>query len=137
MKNAILILVSIFTLWGCNSNSTSSELEGLKAKAITLHDQVMPKSMKISEIKKQVIEKADSQNAASKDLAQAINAKLQTSEDLMYAWMDELGVAMNTEGEDATKIKAYKSLVKSVEKIKTDTEAALKEADDYIKGVKK
>jgi uncharacterized protein YcfL len=136
MKNAILILVSIFILWGCNSNSTSSELEGLKAKAITLHDQVMPKSMKISEIKKQVIEKADSQNA-SKDLAQAINAKLQTSEDLMYAWMDELGVAMNTEGDDATKIKAYKSLVKSVEKIKTDTEAALKEADNYIKEVKK
>jgi uncharacterized protein YcfL len=138
MKNFLIILfLSFLTVVACKSNSSESQLEELKSKAITLHDEVMPKTMKISEIKKQVLEKADTQDAAIKDVAQNINAKLQAAEDLMYSWMDELGVAMNTEGDDAVKLKAYQGLVKSVEKIKSDTNGALKEADEFIKEVKK
>jgi uncharacterized protein YcfL len=135
MKNALIIL-SIFTFLaiGCKSDT---ELDNLKTKAMTMHDEVMPKTMKISEIKKQVLAKADTQDDAAKDKAQSINEKLQKSEDLMYTWMDELGTAMNTEGDNDAKLKAYQSLVKSVEKIKTDTESALNEADGFLKGVKK
>jgi hypothetical protein len=137
MKYLLFTVLLIFSaLLGCK-NASLAELDNLKTKAITLHDEVMPKTMKISEIKKQVLAKADTQDQATKDKAQIINEKLQNSEDLMYTWMDELGVAMNTEGDEALKLKAYQGLVKSVEKIKTDTDSALKDAEEFIKEVKK
>ncbi len=138
MKNHILILIlCVFTTIACKTASSNSELETLKTQSMKLHDEVMPNTMKISEIKKQVLEKSDTGDASAKDIAQNINAKLQNAEDLMYKWMDDLGTVMNKKTDEAAELKSYKELVASVGKIKADTDAALKEADVFIKDTKK
>jgi hypothetical protein len=136
MKNFLIVLfVSFIAVMACKQGA-NAELDTLKTKNMALHDELMPKSMKISEIKKQVMAKAETADAAAKELATTINTKLTTNEEKMYVWMEDLGKAMNAAGDEASQIKAYQTLLSTIETIKKDTDASLAEADLFIKGSK-
>jgi predicted nucleic acid-binding Zn-ribbon protein len=130
-KISVFVIIVLQALIIACTPQKTKELESLNKSLMTLHDEVMPKTMKISEIKKQVLAKAET--VSDKTNAEDLARKLQTAEDKMYTWMDEFGKVLNTEKDETKKIEKYKTLLKQIEDIKNTTETALSESDSYIK----
>jgi predicted nucleic acid-binding Zn-ribbon protein len=137
MKPSFLFVLFFSLFFTACKNTQTEAGQTVKDQLMKLHDEVMPQTMKISEIKKQLTEASETKSADLQTKAQAISSRLQKAEDDMYVWMDELGKIMNDAKEEKSKLLEYGKLLKSVSQIKKDTESALKDAKDYLNEVKK
>jgi hypothetical protein len=139
MKKVVVVLfLGVFggLFWACNSGQ-STEIETLNKELMAGHDEVMPKSMGIVNIKKEVLASIENGSDSLKNRALEINTNLQKAEDDMYKWMDDYGKAMNEAKNDAEKLALYKGLKMEIEAIKLSTSGSIKEAKDFMEANRK
>jgi len=129
----LLIAISMVTLLGTTqcTSAVDNELKALDEVLIKGHDDVMPKSMKLGNLKEDVLKKAAEADSTTKQKATEIANELQTAEDAMYKWMDDYSVALNDTEDKAKRLEMYKKLQAEIEKIKADTDKAMNDAKAF------
>lgn len=133
MKKIALILLSVIciTVFSCN-NKTENEIDTIGASLNKGHDEVMPKTMLIADLKKNLLAAAENQPDSVKNKALDISMNLQKAEDDMYQWMDNYGKAMNINDNKDEKIKLYKELDTQVKSLKDLTLKSMDDAKAFI-----
>lgn len=127
----LFLAFTLFFATNCTPD-LEREIAEIDKELMTGHDEVMPKSMKLGDLRDDVLAKAAEGDSSAKTIAVKIANDLQAAEDGMYKWMDDYSVAMNDEQDQAKKLEMYKTLKVEVAKISTDTDNAMKAAKDFI-----
>ena len=112
-------------------NKIDGEIEKLNMVLMKGHDEVMPKTMAIADIKKDLMAASEKASEADKAVALKLSTDLQKAEDDMYEWMKNFGVAMNDVKDKNEKLKLYTGLEVEVKKLTTDTESAIAAAKKF------
>ncbi|WP_255048983.1 hypothetical protein [Lacihabitans sp. CS3-21] len=128
-SNLIFTLLLGFTM-ACN-NKIDGEIEKLNTVLMKGHDEVMPKTMAIADVKKDLMAASEKASEADKAVALKLSTDLQKAEDDMYEWMKNFGVAMNDVKDKNEKLKLYTELEVEVNKLTTDTESAIAAAKKF------
>jgi predicted nucleic acid-binding Zn-ribbon protein len=115
----------------CN-NKLKAELETVNTELMKGHDDVMPKTMQIASVKKDLLAAAETSNDSLKNQALEISTSLQKAEDDMYLWMDNFGKAMNDVKNEEEKLKLYKELNTEIKNITTLTDESIAKAKAYV-----
>jgi cell shape-determining protein MreC len=123
-----IILFFLFTTFLSCENKTEKEIEEIDEVLKEGHDSVMPKSMVIGTIKKDMLTSVEASSDSLKNAANATAAKLQKAEDDMYTWMEDYGKALNDIKDQEEKLKLYKLLKDQIEQIRKDTDSSIEEA---------
>jgi cytochrome c556 len=129
ISNLIVALLIGFTV-ACG-NKTDGEIEKLNTALMKGHDEVMPKTMAIADIKKDLMAASEKASEADKAEALKLSTDLQKAEDDMYEWMKNYGVAMNEVKDKNEKLKLYTELEVEVKKLSADTETAIAAAKKF------
>ena len=129
-KISLLLLASTLFIATQCTPALEKEIEALDKVLMTGHDEVMPKSMKLGNLKDDVLAIASERDSTIKSEAATIANNLQKAEDDMYKWMDDYSAAMNDEPDNAKKLEMYKTLKVEVDKVSTDTDNAIKAAKE-------
>jgi len=128
-SNLIFALLIGFTM-ACG-NKIDGEIEKLNTVLMTGHDEIMPKTMAIADIKKDLMAASEKAAEADKAVALKLSTDLQKAEDDMYEWMKNFGVAMNDVKDKNEKLKLYTELEVEVKNLTTDTESAIAAAKKF------
>lgn len=131
-----VVIISFLLVVSCD-NKTEKEIERLNTVLMKGHDEVMPKSMNISEVKKELIASVENAPDSIKNTALELSTQLQKAEDDMYAWMDNYGKAMNDVKDKNEKLELYKGLQSEIEKIKALTDESIANAKTFLGAQKK
>ncbi|WP_435355546.1 hypothetical protein [Emticicia sp. SJ17W-69] len=129
MKNLFILLVSLF-VFSC-TNKSAEEAAKLKEETFKIHDEVMPISMNLEDLKEKVMKKAEA-DTTTKKVALDISLALDKAYNDMEAWMPKLGDAADMK-DDEEKVKILTALKAEGEKIKQSTLDAKKKADEFLK----
>jgi hypothetical protein len=135
MKKSLFQIAVIFTLnlfFSACENKTQIEIEKLNTILLDGHNQVMPKSMAIPAIKKELLDCVTNANQGLKNQALAIAKDLQKADDNMITWMEQYGMAMNEIKDENEKLAKYKTLKPQIESIKIETESSILKAKAFI-----
>ncbi len=130
--NKLTILFLFLVVATSCGNGKDKEIEELNKTLMAGHDEVMPKSMNISSLKKNILEKVKDSSDEMKNKALELNTSLQKAEDDMYLWMDNYGKAMNDVEDKEEKLTLYKSLSTDIERVKKDTDFAISNAKAFL-----
>jgi hypothetical protein len=128
-SNLIFALLLGFTM-ACG-NKIDGEIEKLNTVLMKGHDEAMPKTMAIADIKKDLMAASEKASEADKAVALKLSTDLQKAEDDMYEWMKNFGVAMNDVKDKNEKLKLYTELEVEVKKLTNDTETAIAAAKKF------
>lgn len=129
MKNTLLLLLSIF-VFSCTDKS-AEEAAKLKEETFKIHDEVMPISMNLEDLKEKVMKKVETDTTAKKQ-ALDISLTLDKAYNEMEVWMPKLGDAADMkDGEE--KVKTLTALKAEGVKIKQNTLNAKKLAEEFLK----
>lgn len=131
MKFSNLIFALLIGLTLACDNKIDGEIETLNAELMKGHDVVMPKTMAIADIKKDLIATSEKASEADKATVLKLSTDLQKAEDDMYEWMKNYGVAMNDVKDKNEKLKLYKELDVEVKKLTEETETAIAAAKKF------
>lgn len=131
MKFSNLIFALLFCFTMACGNKIDGEIEKLNTVLMKGHDEVMPKTMAIADIKKDLMAASEKASEADKAVALKLSTDLQKAEDDMYEWMKNFGVAMNDVKDKNEKLKLYTELEVEVKKLTTDTETAIAAAKKF------
>lgn len=131
MKFSNLIFALLIGLIMACGNKIDGEIEKLNTVLMKGHDEVMPQTMAIADIKKDLMAASEKASEADKAVALKLSTDLQKAEDDMYEWMKNFGVAMNDVKDKNEKLKLYTELEVEVKKLTTDTETAIKAAKKF------
>ncbi len=131
-----VVIISFFLVVSCD-NKTEKEIESLNTVLMKGHDEVMPKSMNIAEVKKELIASVENAPDSIKNAALELSTQLQKAEDDMYTWMDNYGKAMNDVKDKNEKLELYKGLQSEIEKIKALTDESIANAKTFLGAQKK
>lgn len=127
----VVLLSTALSLSSCN-NKLKAELETVNTELMKGHDDVMPKTMQIASVKKDLLAAAETSNDSLKNQALEISTSLQKAEDDMYLWMDNFGKAMNDVKNEEEKLKLYKELNTEIKNITTLTDESIAKAKAYV-----
>ena len=133
---SLVVIISFLLVVSCD-NKIEKEIESLNMVLMKGHDEVMPKSMNIAEVKKELIASVENAPDSIKNAALELSTQLQKAEDDMYAWMDNYGKAMNDVKDKNEKLKLYKGLQSEIEKIKALTDESIAKAKTFATKQKK
>jgi uncharacterized protein YcfL len=137
-KLKVLLLVAFLGVFAMScGGAEEKELEALNKELMTGHDEVMPKSMKIANVKKNLLAAVETESDSVKNVALEISTKLQKAEDDMYLWMDNFGKAMNEEKNLQEKLRLYKELNVEIKSIKENTDSSIEAAKEMTEKFKK
>lgn len=129
MKNLLAAFLIIFSL-AC-TDKTAEEAAKLKEETFKIHDEVMPISMNLEDLKANVMKKAEADTTLKK-AALDISSALDKAYNDMETWMPKLGEAADMkDGEE--KIKALTTLKAEGEQLKQSTLDAKKKAEEFLK----
>ena len=129
MKNLLTTLLVVFSL-ACTDKS-AEEAAKLKEETFKIHDEVMPISMNLEDLKAKVMKKAEADTTLKKS-ALEISLALDKAYTDMETWMPKLGEAADMkEGEE--KVKALTTLKTEGEQLKQSTLDAKKKAEEFLK----
>ena len=131
MKFSNLIFALLLGFAMACDNKIDGEIEKLNTVLMKGHDEVMPKTMAIADIKKDLMAASEKGSEADKAVALKLSTDLQKAEDDMYEWMKNFGVAMNDVKDKNDKLKLYIELEVEVKKLTTDTETAIAAAKKF------
>ena len=134
MKQTIIIILTL-GLFSCNQK-TDKEIETINAELMKGHDEVMPKTMMIADLKKNLLAAAEGKSEEVKNQALEISTNLQKAEDDMYMWMENYGKAMNEVEDKTEKLKLYKELNTEVKSLKELTVKSMEDAKKFIESNK-
>lgn len=129
------VVFSFLFLVSCD-NKIEKEIEELNTILMIGHDEVMPKSMNISIVKKELLASVENAPDSLKNAALVLSAQLQKAEDDMYRWMDNYGKAMNDVKDKNEKLELYKGLQSEIEKIKALTDESIEKTKSFA-GIQK
>jgi predicted nucleic acid-binding Zn-ribbon protein len=127
----VVLLSTALSFTSCN-NKLKAELETVNTELMKGHDDVMPKTMQIASVKKDLLAAAETSNDSLKNQALEISTSLQKAEDDMYLWMDNFGKAMNDVKNEEEKLKLYKELNTEIKNITTLTDESIAKAKAYV-----
>lgn len=127
----VVLLSTALNFTSCN-NKLKAELETVNTELMKGHDYVMPKTMQIASVKKDLLAAAETSNDSLKNQALEISTSLQKAEDDMYLWMDNFGKAMNDVKNEEEKLKLYKELNTEIKNITTLTDESIAKAKAYV-----
>ena len=127
----VVLLSTALSLSSCN-NKLKAELETVNTELMKGHYDVMPKTMQIASVKKDLLAAAETSNDSLKNQALEISTSLQKAEDDMYLWMDNFGKAMNDVKNEEEKLKLYKELNTEIKNITTLTDESIAKAKAYV-----
>lgn len=127
--NISVLLVLVFFVFSCTKNY-DTEIESLNKELMEGHDKVMPKSLVINQIKKELLDKVKDSDETKKEKALKIATDLQKAEDDMYAWMDDYSEVLNTENSEK-KLESYKKLKVSIDNIAKSTDSSIENARKF------
>jgi hypothetical protein len=129
MKKILASIIVLFVI-SC-TDKVAEESAKLKAETFKIHDDVMPISMNLEDLKANVMKKAES-DSTLKSTALDISLELDKAYTSMEEWMPKLGEAAEMkDGEE--KLKVFVSLKTEGEQIKQKTLDAKKKAEDFLK----
>lgn len=129
MKNLLTSFLIIFAL-ACTDKS-AEESAKLKEETFKLHDEIMPISMNLEDLKANVMKKAEADTTLKKT-ALDISLALDKAYTDMETWMPKLGEATDMkDGEE--KVKALTTLKTEGEQLKQSTLDAKKKAEEFLK----
>lgn len=129
MKQLFIFALTLF-VFACGSKDAEIA-DKLKEEAFKLHDEVMPVSMKLEDLKEQVMKKAEA-DTTQKAKALEISSELDGAYNDMEVWMPKLGDAADMQ-DVKEKIKALTEAKAEGEKIKEKTMAAKQKAEEFLK----
>ena len=132
----LIVIISFLLVVSCD-NKIEKEIESLNKVLMKGHDEVMPKSMNIAEVKKELIASVENAPDSIKNTALELSTQLQKAEDDMYTWMDNYGKAMNDVKDKNEKLELYKGLQTEIEKIKALTDESIVKAKTFTTKQKK
>lgn len=134
MKNLRLILFAIVITFTSCENKLQKEVDAQQASLMKLHDELMPKSMKIDKIKAdlQTLYKSENVSDSLSVLIIDTSMKLQKTNDDMYLWMKNFGTAMNDVTDLNEKKKLYDELEPEIERIKAETDEFTNKAKSLL-----
>lgn len=138
MKNFIklsALLVFVFVATSCDQK-TDKEIETINAELMKGHDEIMPKTMMIADLKKNLLAAAEGKSEELKNQALEISTNLQKAEDDMYLWMENYGKAMNDVEDKTEKLKLYKELNTEVKSLKDLTAKSMDDAKKFVESNK-
>ncbi|MBK9510339.1 MAG: hypothetical protein IPO04_13185 [Cytophagaceae bacterium] len=138
MKNFIklsALLVLVFVATSCDQK-TDKEIETINAELMKGHDEIMPKTMMIADLKKNLLAAAEGKSEELKNQALEISTNLQKAEDDMYLWMENYGKAMNDVEDKTEKLKLYKELNTEVKSLKDLTVKSMDDAKKFVESNK-
>ncbi|MFN3589100.1 MAG: hypothetical protein ACK4UP_06925 [Spirosomataceae bacterium] len=126
MKKSFLVFIGLvaFTFASC-SNQNEEELKKLESELMAGHDVVMPKTMKLLDLKEEILMKIGEKDSAT---VVKIASDLQVANDEMYAWMDEYQVVINDVQDEKEKLKRFATLKMQIDSIQVKTEKAMNDA---------
>ena len=133
---SLVVIISFLLVVSCD-NKIEKEIESLNKVLMKGHDEVMPKSMNIAEVKKELIASVENAPDSIKNAALELSTQLQKAEDDMYTWMDNYGKAMNDVKDKNEKLELYKGLQTEIEKIKALTDESIEKAKTFTTKQKK
>jgi hypothetical protein len=133
---SLVVIISFLLVVSCD-NKIEKEIESLNKVLMKGHDEVMPKSMNIAEVKKELIASVENAPDSIKNTALELSTQLQKAEDDMYTWMDNYGKAMNDVKDKNEKLELYKGLQTEIEKIKALTDESIANAKTFLGAQKK
>lgn len=129
MKNLLILLITLFA-FSC-TNKSAEEAAKLKEETFKIHDDIMPVSMNLEDLKEKVMKKVEVDTTKKKQ-ALDISLALDKAYNDMEVWMPKLGDAADMkDGEE--KVKAFTELKIEGEKIKQSTLDAKKKAEEFLK----
>lgn len=129
MKNLLAALLVVFS-FACTDKS-AEEAAKLKEETFKIHDEVMPISMNLEDLKINVMKKAEADTTLKKT-ALDISSALDKAYNDMETWMPKLGEAADMkDGEE--KVKALTALKAEGEQLKQSTLDAKKKAEEFLK----
>jgi TusA-related sulfurtransferase len=131
MKFSKLIFTLIIGFVMACDNKIDGEIEKLNTVLMKGHDEVMPKTMAIADVKKDLMAASEKASEADKATALKLSTDLQKAEDDMYEWMKNFGVAMNDVKDKNEKLKLYTELEVEVKKLTENTGSAISAAKKY------
>ena len=129
MKNVLILFIALVAV-SCTDKSAEDAAK-LKEETFKIHDDVMPISMNLEDLKVKVMKKAETDTTAKKE-ALAISLALDKDYNDMEAWMPKLGEAADMkDGEE--KVKIFTVLKVEGEGIKQSTLDAKTKAEAFLK----
>jgi len=129
MNNLLAALLVVFS-FACTDKS-AEEAAKLKEETFKIHDEVMPISMNLEDLKTNVMKKAEADTTLKKT-ALDISSALDKAYNDMETWMPKLGEAADMkDGEE--KVKALTALKAEGEQLKQSTLDAKKKAEEFLK----
>jgi len=136
MKNRIKVLfVALFSMLvqACGNN-LKNELDLQQAELMKLHDEVMPKSMRIDKIKSQLATfgKEKEVSDSLQILIMDTSLKLGKANEDMYLWMKNFGTAMNDVENLEEKKKLYDESQPEIERIAKETDDNIQLAKEIL-----
>lgn len=129
MKNLLAALLVVFS-FACTDKS-AEESAKLKEETFKLHDEIMPISMNLEDLKADVMKKAEADTTLKKT-ALDISLTLDKAYTDMETWMPKLGEAADMKDSEE-KVKALTTLKVEGEQLKQATLDAKKKAEEFLK----
>jgi hypothetical protein len=129
MKKILALFLILFAV-ACTDKS-AEESAKLKEETFKIHDDVMPISMNLEDLKADVMKKAEADTTLKKS-ALDISLELDKAYNDMETWMPKIGEAADMkDGEE--KVKIFTELKTEGESIKQKTLDAKKKAEEFLK----
>ena len=113
------------------SDKSAEESAKLKEETFKIHDDVMPISMNLEDLKADVMKKAEADTTLKK-AALDISLDLDKAYNEMEAWMPKIGEAADMKDSEE-KVKIFTELKTEGESIKQKTLDAKKKAEEFLK----
>ena len=129
MKNFLILLISLF-VFSCTDKS-AEEAAKLKEETFKIHDDVMPISMNLEDLKEKVMKKVETDTTEKKQ-ALGISLALDKAYNDMEVWMPKLGEAADMK-DGKEKVKVFTELKAEGEKIKQNTLDLKKKVEEFLK----
>lgn len=129
MKNLFALLFLLFA-FACTDKAAEDSAK-LKAETFQIHDDVMPISMNLEDLKTDVMKKAEADTTLKKT-ALDISLALDKAYTDMETWMPKIGSAADL-ADSEEKVKVFTELKAEGEKIKQNTLDAKKKAEEFLK----
>ncbi len=130
MKKILILLLTLFA-FSCTDKS-AEEAAKLKEETFKIHDDVMPITMELEDLREKVMKKVENSDSTSKKAALNVSLESRKAENEMYEWMPKLGEADKMK-DGAEKVKVLTELKSEGEKIKQNTLDAKKLAEEFLK----
>ncbi len=135
MKKILAALIFATTLLSCQQTETTNYDE-LKAEAMEVHDEIMPKMGKLMELKEQL---ENDKNFTEKEELMDAAEDLQTAHDDMMTWMRDYSKQFpygeespSTDGELETKSGELEEKVEEIKTLREETMQAISNAEELL-----